>query len=291
MGANHPGEIKYLTAIAKPDVALINNAAPAHLEGFGSLQGVAQAKGEIYSGLSEQGVAIINADDDFYSYWQGLNTEHRTITFGLHNKADVSAEWESLSEGSHITLKTPIGAMQFILGLPGQHNVMNALAATACAIAVDISLETIKQGLETIRPVAGRLQLKQGIHDSHIIDDTYNANPASLKVALDVLLSFQGEHFLALGDMGELGEDARTIHSAAGVEAREMGVNKLYTLGELSRLAATSFGEDAKSFDEYTALVEALKKDLHTDVTLLVKGSRRMQMDKVVDALTPGREA
>ena len=205
MGANHAGEIAYLTDIAQPDVAIITNAGPAHLEGFGSLEGVAKAKGEIYGGLSETGTAIINADDCFNPLWREYCADHKTLTFALDNDADITASWSVDDKGSLINAKTPAGEVSIHLPLLGRHNVMNALAAIAGTLAAGITLTEIKTGLESLQPVRGRLQIKSGLNGSRVIDDTYNANPASLNAALAVLGDFTGQHFLALGDMGELG--------------------------------------------------------------------------------------
>ena len=286
MGANHPNEIAYLTRLALPTVALVNNAAAAHLAGFASLEGVARAKGEIYSGLDNNGTAIINADDRYAQLWQSMCAGKKILRFGLDNPAEVSADWQSDETGSHIDLHTPQGSISISLGVPGRHNVMNALAASAAALAAGASLEEICSGLQLMRSVAGRLQIKPGLAGSRILDDTYNANPASLRVALDVLQQFDGRHFLALGDMAELGEDAEQLHREAGQVARDSGVDRLYTVGELARFAATSFGHDAYSYSDQPSMISALHDDLSMDVTLLVKGSRLAHMEKVVQALT-----
>ena len=291
MGANHHGEIKYLAGLTQPDVAVITNAGPAHLEGFGSVEGVSRAKGEIYSGLTDGGVAIINADDDYAGYWKALNLQRRTLTFGIQNSADVSATLNATSGGNTMQLHTPVGGISITLRLLGRHNAMNALAATASAIAVGISLDRIKAGLEGMHPVKGRLQSVVGVGNARIIDDTYNANPASLQAALDVLTTVPGSRWLALGDMGELGDEALTMHSNAGVAAKAAGVDRLYTLGELASRAAQAYGPAARHFDNHDAMVSELKTELKADVTLLVKGSRRSRMDKIVTALTLNGEA
>jgi UDP-N-acetylmuramoyl-tripeptide--D-alanyl-D-alanine ligase len=286
MGANHPGEIAYLTGLTRPTVALITNAGAAHLEGFGSIAGVAQAKGEIYQGLTDDGVAIINADDDYADLWRQLAGGHRTITFGLDQAADVSCRWRGDAQGSQLVISIPQGELECHLALAGRHNVMNALAAAAAALAAGLGPGHIKRGLENVRPVSGRLQLKSGIKGSSIIDDTYNANPYSLQAALKVLAACEGEKFLALGDMGELGGDAAELHRQAGEQARDYGVDALYAVGEFSRNAVQAFGERAHHFAEQAALIDSLRDDMHADVTLLVKGSRAMHMERVVDALS-----
>jgi len=284
MGANHPGEIEYLTRIAQPDVALITNAGMAHLEGFGSVEGVARAKGEIYQGLGAGGVAVVNNEDTYADYWKQLNTQRRVISFGTVPGSDVSADIRIEQDGQKLAVSTPQGEVTISLKLLGKHNALNALAATAAAVAVDTPLDAIKQGLESLLPVNGRLQLKNGIKGSRVIDDTYNANPTSLYAALDVLSEFPGRHYLALGDMGELGSKAEALHEDAGLRAKQSSVGRLYTLGTLAHHAADSFGESAYRFSSHAEMIEQLQDDLEQDVTLLVKGSRRMQMEKIVAA-------
>ncbi|MDR9435723.1 MAG: UDP-N-acetylmuramoyl-tripeptide--D-alanyl-D-alanine ligase [Thiohalophilus sp.] len=286
MGANHHGEIAYLTNIAQPDVALITNAGMAHLEGFGSVEGVAQAKGEIYAGLGKDGIAIVNHEDKYADYWKQLNAGREVISFGLGGEPEVKAEIRIQQTGQELSITTGPGEIAVNMQLLGKHNALNALAATAAAVAMDIPLHAIKQGLESLSAVNGRLQLKKGIKGSWLIDDTYNANPTSLYAALDVLSEFPGRHFLALGDMGELGGNADSLHEDAGLYARKSGVGCLYTLGALARHAATAFGDSSYSFDSHAEMIEQIQNDLAQDVTLLVKGSRRMQMERVVDACT-----
>jgi UDP-N-acetylmuramoyl-tripeptide--D-alanyl-D-alanine ligase len=290
MGANHHGEIAYLTGLTKPDVALITNAGAAHLEGFGSVAGVASAKGEIYQGLTETGVAVINEDDDYAELWQGLAGSHKILGFGLGvkngHKPDVTAEWSGDEHGSQLVVTTPTGGFECRLALAGQHNVLNALAATAAATAVGVSLENIRQGLENMQPVAGRMQTRVGMNGASIIDDTYNANPYSLQAALDVLALCEGEKYLALGDMGELGDDAVVLHARAGKQARDSGVDRLYAIGDNACNSVEAFGNGAQHFGQYDAMIDALRNDLSDNVTLLVKGSRSMHMERIVEALT-----
>jgi len=290
MGASHAGEIAWLTKLACPDVAVITNAAAAHLEGFGSIQGVAEAKGEIYSGLNSQGSAVINADDVYADLWRELNRGRDIVTFGLRQKADVSAVWEGDVSGSHMILQTPQGNIELRLHLVGMHNVMNALAATAAALAVRVELPQIKAGLEMVTPVPGRLEGKQGISGSSIIDDSYNANPASLGAALKVLSMADGERFLVLGDMSELGMDTVQLHEQIGRQVREEGVDRLYAVGELSRATVRVFGRGGRHFSSREELIAALREDLNKERTLLVKGSRTMQMEQVVAALLDPEE-
>jgi len=286
MGANHPGEIAYLVGIAKPDIAIITNAAEAHLEGFGSLEGVARAKGEIYAGLSHEGIAIMNADDQFAELWREIIKPRQKIEFGLEHASDISAEFTPTGSGNAMRIKTATEEIQFNLPLLGKHNVLNALAATAAALAANVTSDVIKLGLQKMQAVPGRLQAKVGIHASRIIDDTYNANPASVNAAITVLQDFPGDHYLALGDMGELGSGEEELHRQVGRLARQQGVDRLYAIGELAKHAANEFGEHAYAYDAHDSMVAALNKDLHKDATLLVKGSRRMHMERVVEALT-----
>ena len=286
MGANHPKEIEYLTKISCPTIAIITNAGPAHLEGFGDLDGVAKSKGEIFEQLVENGTAILNADDEYYHYWKKLCGSKKILSFGLSSEADVSARHES----DHVLISTPAGNIAVSFKMLGEHNLMNALAATAACCAANASLAAIKQGLEQMQGITGRLQLKIGRNGSRIIDDTYNANPASLGVALEVLNEFSGQHLLALGDMGELGTATEQLHIEAGEQARLLGVHKLYTIGEYARLVAKSFGTDSKVFIDKPSMISELESCMSDDVTLLVKGSRLMQMEVIVDALAENGE-
>lgn len=288
LGANHAGEIAYLTALAEPNVAVITNAASAHLEGFGTLNGVANAKGEIFQGLKEDGTAIINADDEFASLWRGLAKDKKVLSFGLQNPADIAAQWQVGDRGSQIHVSTPEGKVKLQLALLGEHNVMNALAAIAAAQAAGVKLTTIKAGLEAMQPVAGRLQLKAGLHGSRIIDDTYNANPASLAAAIEVLTGFTGKHILVLGDMGELGDEARELHAQAGRFARAHGVDRLYTVGPMAAAAAEAFGKEAQQCDSHEAASNVLQQELTDHATILVKGSRLSRMERVVQRLESG---
>ena len=290
-GASKPGDIAYLTRIAAPTVAVLTNAAGAHLAGFGSLEAVARSKGEIFAGLTESGTAVINADDVFADLWRDMAGEHRVLTFALDAEADVRGQWwpqEVLRNTLEIT--TPEGELSVVLPLPGRHNAMNALAATAAALTAGSPLDEIRTGLESLRPVPGRLCWKGGLNGTRILDDTYNANPASLAAALEVLVTAPGEHWLALGDMAELGGDAAALHAQAGERAARAGLKRLYAVGELSRQAVAAFVEHGNGvglhFDNRDDLVERLQEDLRRGVTLLVKGSRAAHMDAVVDALT-----
>ena len=288
MGANHPGEIAHLTRIARPDVALINNAGPAHLEGFGTVEGVAHAKGEIFSGLAPQGIAVINADDVHVAVWEQLIAAHRIIRFGLAPRADVSAQWEGDATGSRLHLRTPAGNMHATLHLPGQHNVLNALAATAAALAVNVKPQDIALGLESARGAPGRMQIKAGRNGASIIDDTYNANPASVQAALDVLAACRGRRILVLGDLAELGDDTVTLHGRIGIAAAAAGIDALYSVGTLSVHAANAFNGEHRHFSIQEDLMANLIPMLTLGTTVLVKGSRSAHMERVVGALTEG---
>lgn len=281
MGANHPGEIALLTAITRPDIALITNAAAAHLEGFGSIEGVARAKGELFQGLCEDGTAVINADDAYANYWRTVVGRHKCLTFGLDQAADVCAQ----DMNGALQVLTPVGEFEVRLPLLGRHNRRNALAATAVAVAAGIGVAAIKTGLESIGQVRGRLVLRQGKRGVRLLDDSYNANPDSVAAALEVLATQPGEQWLVLGDMAELGINGEVLHARAGELARTLGIERLYTLGPLSQAAAAAFGAAGAHFDTHAALINALSAELRTGVTILIKGSRSMRMEKVVEAL------
>lgn len=283
MGMNHLGEIDYLTRITRPTVALITNAAEAHLAGVGGLQQVAQAKGEIFSGLTDDGVAIINADDRFADYWRGRAKPHRVLTFGLERAADITCHHVAADNGSDILLMTPThGEILMRLPLLGKHNVMNAMAAAAASLSAGASMPQVKAGLEKLKGISGRLEIKQGVSGARVIDDTYNANPGSLAAGLQVLRDCKGERVLVLGDMAELGPAADDIHRRVGELAKSLGVERLYALGPMAALAVKSFGQGGRHFQDAAALIEALIDAMHADMTLLVKGSRVMQMERVV---------
>jgi len=288
MGAGKPGDIAYLTAISRPDVALVNNVAPAHLERMGSLLGVADTKGAIYDALPVGGVAVINADDAFAPYFAERAHGRRLIRFGLEASADVSARDLVADEnGTRFMLLTPDGDVPVSLALPGRHNVLNALAAASLALGAGAGLQAIKDGLEASRSVAGRLVTHRLANGATLIDDSYNANPGSLNAAIDTLAVAQGESWLVLGDMRELGVDAEALHGEAGRRAKAAGIARLFTLGTLSAAAGESFGPGAAHFESHAELAEALRAALKADVRVLVKGSRGSAMDKVVRALLP----
>ena len=282
MGSNHFGEIHYLTQIAKPTVAILNNAGAAHLEHFGDIAGVAREKGDIFQGLSADGIAIINADDAYADYWRGLNTSRPVLSFGFSPNADVRG---SINANNDLLIHYQGQSLAVQLKLLGQHNQLNALAASAGALALGLDLPTIKQGLETLQSVKGRLNPKQGLHGGLVIDDTYNANPTSTAAAVNVLAGLKGQRVMVLGDMGELGNNEAELHQAIGTQAAQLGIEQFYSLGKLSRYASQAFGEQAQAFQDIDALISALTANLTTDCQVLVKGSRSARMERVVEAL------
>ncbi|GAC1619596.1 MAG: UDP-N-acetylmuramoyl-tripeptide--D-alanyl-D-alanine ligase [Nevskia sp.] len=290
MGANHAGEIAALAALARPGVGIVTQAGDAHLEGFGSREGVARAKGELFAALAG-GVAVINADDAYAPLWRELAADASVLTFGFSATADVRAEDlvglpAQAPAAMAFTLITPAGSARVELPLPGRHNVANALAAAAAGVALGLGVEQIAAGLARVAPVAGRLAWTTTREGARLLDDSYNANPTSLRAALELLAGLPGERRLVLGEMRELGADAAELHEEAGRAARALGIERLYTLGALARHAAHGFGAHARDFDSVDALVDALRADLNAQVTVLVKGSRGARMERVVAALT-----
>ncbi len=283
MGMNHAGEISYLTRLAKPVVAAITNAGAAHVEDLGSVRAVACAKGEIFEGLDQFGTAVINADDPHAPLWRKLAGNRRVMEFGLAGGAAVSARYQLEFFGCRMTLALPDGVEGVVdLQVPGEHNVRNALAAAAVALALGIDTKAITSGLGEFRGVKGRLQRKCGLHGATLIDDSYNANPESVKAALAVLAKAKGKKILVLGDMGELGHSAKDFHQRIGEEARLAGIDRLFAMGELSAYAVEKFGSGARHYEQIEELLVDIEGLLGSDVTLLVKGSRFMHMERVV---------
>ena len=286
MGANHAGEIAYLASLAKPDVVAITNAGAAHLEGFGSIEGVAVAKGEILDTSRRPDCAILNADDKYFGYWASRVEDVRVLTFGLDNPADVTAtDLTASADGSTFTLHLPEAAVDVQLPLAGIHNVLNACAAAAIAVAVGLAPGQVKAGLESAAPVSGRLRQLEGSNGSTLFDDSYNANPLSVVAAAEFLASLPGRNWFVLGDMFELGDDARELHRRVGADLRRAGVDRLAATGELSQAAVEAFGDQGHWFETVEELVDVIGNDIAADVNVLVKGSRGMRMERVVDAL------
>jgi UDP-N-acetylmuramoyl-tripeptide--D-alanyl-D-alanine ligase len=291
MGMNHSGEIRYLTQVAAPDVALVNNAGRAHMEFLGSEEAIARAKGELYEILKADGVAVINADERFAPLWRGLAAGRKQIDFGIDHKAAVTATYTLRYLESEIVVKMPRGEAGATLRAPGLHNVKNALAAAAAASALDIAPQAVTAGLARFAGIKGRLQKKPGLNGATLIDDTYNANPESVCAAIAVLAQAPGRKLLVLGDMGELGTDAPRLHTEIGEAARVAGVDHLFTLGELSVHAARAFGTGGRHFLRIEELLAEIENLLAPDVTMLVKGSRFMEMERVVKAFALAGEA
>jgi UDP-N-acetylmuramoyl-tripeptide--D-alanyl-D-alanine ligase len=286
MGANHAGEIAYLTKLAAPDVVVITNAAAAHLEGFGSIEGVAHGKAEILQGDTRPDVAVLNSDDEYYSYWLSLVEGVDVLSFGINDDADIRASQIETGKGqTHFTMHLLDSTIELTLPLAGVHNVRNACAAAAVASALDVPTDDIKTALESVDPVSGRLAPLQGLNGSTLYDDSYNANPLSVTAAAEFLASLGGESWLVLGDMFELGDDAERIHYDVGEAIRESGVDRLFTFGELSSNASMAFGQGAASYDSLDALIGDVRAGLGNTVNVLVKGSRGMRMERVVDAV------
>ena len=288
LGMNHPGEIAELTKIALPTVGLVNNAQREHQEFMQSVQAVAIENGAVILSLPEDGVAVFPANDEFTSLWRGYAGQRRVVTFGVVDhanqttQADVSATYEASVFGSQLAVR--IGHDQFSVQLhaAGLHNVNNALAAIACTHAIGCSVASIIAGLENFKPVSGRLQKKEAANLATIIDDTYNANPDSVRAAIDVLAQAQGQKILVLGDMGEVGVDGPAYHDEIGRYAKQRGIDILYTLGELARNSSAVFGESAEHFEQIEALFKALDDSATNSSTVLIKGSRFMKMERVV---------
>lgn len=289
MGANHQGEIRYLTHLAEPHVALITNAGPAHLEGFGSIDGVANAKAEIFESLTELGHGIVNADDAYAPLWREKIAHCQNIEFGLKSGATVRGDWNAGT--GHLNIHTRMGEVSVQLPLIGEHNASNALAATAAAMAVGAGLEEVRHGLEAMHPIKGRLMTKAGKYGLQILDDTYNANPASLKAGLQVLAATSKSSWLILGDMAELGENSEQLHAQVGELARELGIERLFAVGKFSAAAVESFGGGAEFFRAPQDLLQAVQMAAAPGVHVLVKGSRAMRMERVVAELLAEGEA
>ena len=286
MGMNHLGEIDYLTRLVEPDVALVIMAGTAHIGELGSREAIAQAKGEIYGGLKEDGIAVVNMHDRFGTYWKELAGVHRVIGFGVSSGDEVSAKFAPEPRCA-LTITFQGGEIEVRPKVLGKHNQLNALAAAAGACALGVPLPTIKAGLESFHGVAGRLQTYRGHNSATIIDDTYNANPDSVKAAIAVLANFPSPRILVLGDMGELGANAAKMHADVGAVARDAGIDSFCATGELMQGAVRAFGKGGEHFREIDLLVNAIKPRLTANTHVLVKGSRFMKMERVVAQLVP----
>ena len=289
LGMNHPGEIAQIAAIAQPTVALVNNAQREHLEFMATIEAVAQENGAVISALPATGTAVFPADDAYTGLWKSLAAQRQTLTFGLQDShADVqciSAVWQS--GAWQVSANTPVGVLRATLHIAGLHNVKNALAAAACALAAGVPLAAIAQGLAAFEPVKGRsraLSVQLAGRELTVVDDSYNANPDSVRAAIDVLASLPGPQLLVLGDMGEVGDQGPAFHAEVGAYAREQGITSVYTLGTLAAHAG------AQHFSDMAALQAAVLTALSTHTSVLVKGSRFMKMEQVVQAIMAHEE-
>ncbi|MEK7438819.1 MAG: UDP-N-acetylmuramoyl-tripeptide--D-alanyl-D-alanine ligase [Pseudomonadota bacterium] len=286
LGMNHAGETAYLAAIARPTVALVNNAQREHQEFLHGVEGVAHEHAAAFSALPADGIAVINADDSYADYWRGVCAPRRVLDFGIERPAAVGGRYALRDFGSEIVLRVAQEETPVSLQAAGVHNVRNALAAAAAATAAGVGLSEIARGLADFRPVQGRLQRTNARNGAVVLDDTYNANPDSVIAAIEVLARAAGRKFLVLGDMGEVGAHGAAFHAEIGRHARALGVDRLYLLGESCAHAAAAFGEGARHFGDIDALLAALEAELARGNTVLVKGSRFMRMERVVQALT-----
>jgi len=283
MGANHHGEIEHLADIARPDIGIVTQAGDAHLEGFGSRQGVATAKGELFERLPAHGVAIINADDFYAPLWMQMAAHCACLRFGLTAAADIRAE--AIAEGTdgiRFRLVTPDGARLVTLPMSGRHNVSNALAAAAAGVALGLDIDDIATGLQATEGAAGRVMRRRIANGATVIDDSYNANPTSLRAGLEMLASAPGTRWAVLGAMAELGTDAAKLHAECGRAAQQLGIDRLYALGGMARHYAEGFGPGGHFFESVDDLLAALDAALSADTTMLVKGSRSARMERVV---------
>jgi len=287
MGASAVGDISYLTAMVKPDVALVTNVAPAHLEGFGSIENVAKGKREIFEALAVGGHAIVNLDNEWTASWASdLASRFCAVTYSMKVPADIFAtDIQQSAIGMSFMMHIDNQMLPVQLPFLGEHNVGNALAAAACCLSAGVSVEAIVSGLQVAKPYKGRLESKRGINGCLVIDDSYNANPSSVRMAIKALMSCGGDKVLVLGDMGELGSETRELHADIGLYAREAGVERLLVTGELSKVTAESFGAGALVFDNWELLADYCKKMATSDSVFLIKGSRSAAMDRVSNAL------
>ena len=288
LGMNHPGEIAALAEIAQPTIALVNNAQREHLEFMLTVDAVAAENASVFAALPATGVAVINADDPRADLFRGAAGARRQVRFSLQSAADVTGSCTLHPLSSELLVRAPGGEAHATLAIPGVHNARNALAAAACAVAAGIPLPSIARGLGAFRPYSGRLQVRQAPGGTTVIDDSYNANPDSVRAAIDVLAACDGRTVLVLGDMGEVGEQGPDFHLEVGRYAASQGVGALLAVGELTAHAVAGFGPGARHFAGIEDLVAAARGHATPGTTLLVKGSRFMRMERVVSALTAG---
>ena len=287
MGMNHPGEIGYLTSLGAPTVAVVTNAQRAHLEGMGDLDEVAREKGSIFGGLTLGGIAVINADDRYAAFWRGMVGQHGVRSFGIDQAADVRAVVHQHGLETRLDLTAPEGSAEVCIALPGRHNARNAVAAAAACLAAGVPLAAVVSGLGSFAGIKGRLQKRRGIAGAVVLDDTYNANPDSVRAGIDVLAATIGLKVLVLGDMGEIGDASGQYHDEIGGYAKSQGIDRLFAIGEASQQAVRNFGDGARHFCNIDKLIAAVNKELGPETTVLVKGSRFMKMERVADAIAP----
>ena len=285
MGMNHPGEIAHLATIGAPTVALVTNAQRAHLEGMGDLDEVAREKGSIFVGMPANGIAVINGDDKYADMWRAMAGAHTVRTFAIDHAADVHGKVRQHGLETGVYLSAPEGEAEIRLSIPGRHNAGNAVAAAAACLAAGLPMNAVVTGLESFAGVKGRLQRRAGLKGAEILDDTYNANPDSVRAGIDVLAATIGRKLLVLGDMGEIGEASGQYHDEIGGYAKSQGIDRLYALGDAAQQAVRNFGEGAKHYCNIEKLIAAVDKELGPETTVLIKGSRFMKMERVADAL------
>ena len=285
IGMNHPGEIAALTRIAKPTVALVTNAQRAHLAGMGTIEAIATEKGSVFMGLGKQGVAVFNVDDEWAGLWKAQSAASTVMAFSIEHGAEVTGRYHTRGLESHLSITYQGQTVEIKLALPGAHNARNALGAATAALATGLPLSVVGEGLARFTGVKGRLQRRDGLNGALLLDDTYNANPDSVRAGIDVLAATIGKKILVLGDMGEIGEMTGQFHDEVGGYAKSQGVDRLMALGESSALAAHNFGAGGQYFKSIDELIEAVVNELAPDTTVLIKGSRFMRMERVVEAL------
>lgn len=285
LGMNHVGEMAYLTAIAQPTIGLVNNAQREHQEFMQTVEAVAQENGTVIRSLPEKGFAVFPADEPYTALWTEYAGSRQIITFGLTPDSDVSGQYKYANGGTFLVIENGGKTYTACLATSGHHNVRNALAAAACSLAAGIDWQTIVKGLEAFSPVHGRLEKKMAFNGALLIDDTYNANPDSVRAAIDVLADISGRGIFVLGDMGEIGNDGERYHAEVGEYARERRIGHFFTFGEMARFASAAYGNDGRHFVDIDEMNAALRQLLEPDMTVLVKGSRFMKMERVVNQL------
>jgi UDP-N-acetylmuramoyl-tripeptide--D-alanyl-D-alanine ligase len=290
MGMNHPGEIAKLARIARPTAALVTNAQRAHLEGMGSIGEIAAEKGSVFAALDADGVAVFCADDPWADLWRSQSGHCRRLVFSLGGEADVTGRCRTHGLSNRVAIATGGEEIEVDLALPGAHNARNALGAAAATLAAGAPLAAVRRGLADFRGLKGRLQRRAGLHGARVLDDTYNANPDSVRAGIDVLASTVGWKILVLGDMGEIGEMTGQFHDEIGGYAKSQGIDRLLTFGESSALASRNFGAGGRHFGKFEDLVAALLAELTPEAIVLVKGSRFMRMERVADAIAVAQE-